>query len=182
MTASSGWIMSAKYPNKWWSIWRWTISTQFWRLTPWCGGQWRALQLRGNLDQRNFFNCQNMCACKFCSFFEEMLRNKTLVCHFDHFWRTIFDRQHFEKQGYVKPCIWFQCFSCILSFSAVILAILITSMQSLVSGCCVQFYLDPSESISIQSWSAWIIWTPFWLPFFGKEYKRKTKPLLFEWY
>ena len=51
-----------KHQNKWWSIPRWTISTQFWRLTPWCGGLWRALRLKGKIGQSNIFvkMCDNI--------------------------------------------------------------------------------------------------------------------------
>ena len=35
---------------------RWTISTRFWRLTPWWGGQWKVLQLRGKILKSQTWN------------------------------------------------------------------------------------------------------------------------------
>ena len=84
---------SLKYWNKQWSkIWRWIISTQFWRLTPWCEGQWRVLRLRGDnyflLEAKILFLFQNpkyLLSCRtLFSIFKEYTRANILNFIFDN--------------------------------------------------------------------------------------------------
>ena len=76
-------------------------------------------------------------------------KQNLIVCHFSIFWLTLVDRQHFKQEGFVKPCLWFQCLY-LFQWSHLCLG----NIDLWVEGCAVSWrIIYPSESISIQSWS-----------------------------